>query len=71
MELKRGRVRYAAEQKQAIVARMMPPQNESVAKLSKETGVTEVNGARKHVQLVERHQATDKRAINGVVRTNF
>lgn len=42
MELKRGRVRYTAEQKQAIVARMMPPQNESVAKLSEETGVTEV-----------------------------
>lgn len=42
MELKRGHVRYTAEQKQAIVARMMPPQNESVAKLSEETGVTEV-----------------------------
>ena len=42
MELKRGRVRYTAEQKQAIIARMMPPQNESVVKLSEETGVTDV-----------------------------
>lgn len=42
MNMKRGRVRYTAEQKQAIFARMMPPQNEPVAKLSEETSVTEV-----------------------------
>lgn len=42
MTMKRGSVRYTAEQKQAIVARMMPPQNEPVAKLSEVTGVTEV-----------------------------
>lgn len=42
MELKRNRVRYTAAQKEAVVARMMPPQNESVPKLSKETGITEV-----------------------------
>ena len=42
MEIKRGRVRYTAEQKQAIIARMMPPQNESVPKLSAETGISDV-----------------------------
>ncbi|MEK4230222.1 transposase [Solibacillus sp. FSL H8-0538] len=42
MNMKRERVRYTAEQKQAIVVRMMPPQNEPVAKLSEETGVTDV-----------------------------
>ena len=42
MELKRNRVRYTAAQKEAVVGRMMPPQNESVPKLSKETGITEV-----------------------------
>lgn len=42
MELKRNRVRYTAAQKQAVVERMMPPQNESVPNLSKETGITEV-----------------------------
>lgn len=29
MNTKREYVRYTAEQKQAVVARMMPPQNES------------------------------------------
>lgn len=42
MEQKRNRVRYTAAQKQAVVERMMPPQNESVPNLSKETGITEV-----------------------------
>ena len=42
MNTKREYIRYTAEHKQAVVARMMPPQNEPVAKLSEETGVTEV-----------------------------
>jgi len=33
--------RYTAEQKKTIVARMMPPQNETVAKINKETGISE------------------------------
>ena len=41
MNMKRERIRYKAEQKQAIVARMMPQQNEAVAKINKETGITE------------------------------
>ena len=41
MKIKRERIRYTAEQKQDIVARMMPPQNEAVAKINKETGITE------------------------------
>jgi transposase-like protein len=36
------RVRYSKEQKEAIVKRMMPPSNESVAQISKEEGITEV-----------------------------
>ena len=39
--MKRERIRYTAEQKQNIVARMMPPQNEAVGKINKETGITE------------------------------
>jgi transposase-like protein len=35
-------VRYSKEQKEAIVKRMMPPNNESVANISKEEGITEV-----------------------------
>jgi transposase len=35
-------VRYSKEQKEAIIKRMMPPINESVAKISKEEGITEV-----------------------------
>ncbi len=35
-------VRYSKEQKEAIVKRMMPPHNESVANISKEEGITEV-----------------------------
>lgn len=38
----RKRVRYTQEQKEAIVHRMMPPNNESVAQISKEEGITEV-----------------------------
>ena len=34
MRMKRERIRYTAEQKQVVVARMMPPQNEAVAKMS-------------------------------------
>ena len=37
MAMKRECIRYTAEQKRAIVARMMPPQNEAVAKINKET----------------------------------
>lgn len=37
-----NRVRYSQEQKEAIVKRMMPPNNESVAQISKEEGITEV-----------------------------
>lgn len=32
---------YPKEQKEAILARMMPPNNESVRKISKETGISE------------------------------
>lgn len=38
----RNRVRYSQEQKEAIVKRMMPPNNESVGQISKEEGITEV-----------------------------
>ncbi|RBO98149.1 transposase [Rossellomorea aquimaris] len=38
----RNRVRYSQEQKEAIVKRMMPPNNEAVAQISKEEGITEV-----------------------------
>jgi transposase len=38
----RNRVRYSQEQKEAIVKRMMPPNNESVAKIAKEEDITEV-----------------------------
>jgi len=41
MRMKRERIRYTAEQKKAVVARMMPPQNEAVAKINEETGITE------------------------------
>lgn len=34
-------VRYPKEQKEAIIKRMMPPINESVANISKEEGITE------------------------------
>jgi len=33
---------YDAEFKQSIIQRMMPPKNESVASISKETGITEI-----------------------------
>jgi transposase len=33
--------RYSQEQKEAIVKRMMPPNNESVAQIAKEEGITE------------------------------
>lgn len=35
-------IRYSPERKSEIVKRMMPPNNESVAKISKEEGITEV-----------------------------
>jgi transposase len=38
---KQERVRYTQERKDEIVKCMMPPQNESVAKLSKEEGISE------------------------------
>ncbi|MFE7282717.1 transposase, partial [Heyndrickxia sporothermodurans] len=38
----RNGIRYSQEQKEAIVKRMMPPNNESVAKIAKEEGITEV-----------------------------
>lgn len=38
----RNRVRYSQEQKEAIVKRMMPPNNEAVAQIAKEEGITEV-----------------------------
>ncbi|MER2191149.1 MAG: transposase [Solibacillus sp.] len=41
MTVKRERIRYTAEQKQAVVARMMPPQNEAVGKIHEETKITE------------------------------
>ncbi|WP_439644368.1 IS3 family transposase [Halalkalibacter akibai] len=40
--MKKNGVRYSREQKEAIVKRMMPPHNESVATISKEEGITEV-----------------------------
>ena len=40
MTMKRERIRYTAEQKQTIVARMMPPQNEAVAEIHEETKIT-------------------------------
>jgi transposase len=38
----KNRVRYSQELKAAIVKRMMPPNNESVARISKEEGISEV-----------------------------
>ncbi|KOS63795.1 transposase [Lysinibacillus sp. FJAT-14222] len=38
----RNRVRYSQEQKEAIVKRMMPPNNEAVAQIAKEEGITDV-----------------------------
>ena len=38
----KNRVRYSQGQKEAIVKRMMPPNNESVAQIAKEEGITEV-----------------------------
>lgn len=38
----KNRVRYSQNQKEAIVKRMMPPNNESVAQIAKEEGITEV-----------------------------
>ena len=38
----RNRVRYSQEQKEAIVKRMMPPNNEAVAQIAKEEGISEV-----------------------------
>ena len=35
-------MRYSQEQKEAIVKRMMPPNNESVAQIAKEEGITDV-----------------------------
>jgi transposase-like protein len=34
--------RYSQEQKEAIIKRMMPPNNESVSKISKEVGISDV-----------------------------
>ena len=39
---KRNGVRYPQEQKQSIVKRMMPPNNESVPQIAKEEGISEV-----------------------------
>ena len=35
-------VRYSQEQKESIIKRMMPPNNESVSKISKEEGISDV-----------------------------
>jgi len=35
-------LRYSQEQKEAITKRMMPPNNESVTKVSKEKGISDV-----------------------------
>lgn len=35
-------VRYSQEKKEAIIKRMMPPNNESVAQISKEEGISNV-----------------------------
>lgn len=37
-----NRLRYSKEQKEAIVKRMMPPNNESVKQIAKEENITEV-----------------------------
>lgn len=39
---RRNGVRYSQEQKEAIVKRMMPPNNESVSQIAKEEGISEV-----------------------------
>lgn len=38
----KNRVRYSQEQKEAIVKRMMPPNNESVTQIMKEEGISDV-----------------------------
>ena len=38
----KNRVRYSHEQKEAIVKRMMPPNNESVTQIAKEEGISDV-----------------------------
>lgn len=38
----RNGIRYSKDKKQAIVKRMMPPNNESVSQISKEEGISEV-----------------------------
>ena len=57
MTMKRGRIRYTAEQKQTIVACMMPPQNEAVAKIHKETKIIETT---LYKWLKEAHMCTAK-----------
>jgi len=32
---------YSAERKEAVLRRMMPPENKAVAELARETGITE------------------------------
>ncbi len=39
---KKNRIRYSKEEKAIVVKRMMPPQNESVASISEETGISDV-----------------------------
>lgn len=38
----KNRVRYSQEQKETIIKRMMPPNNESVTQISKEEGISDV-----------------------------
>ena len=38
----KNRVRYSQEQKEEIIKRMMPPNNESVAQIAKEEGISDV-----------------------------
>lgn len=66
--------RYNEEFKHSIITRMMPPQNQSVADIAKETGLSEATlhpGAEKRERRVLLFQVERLIAAAGVLKINF
>ncbi|WP_051045249.1 transposase [Halalkalibacterium ligniniphilum] len=70
----KNRVRYSKEQKEAMVQRMMAPTNESVAKISKEEGISEVTLYKWRKEACAAGVATPRngqQATSGAVKISF
>ena len=71
---RRNGVRYSQEQKEAIITRMMSPNNESVAQISEQEGITKVTLYKWRKEARAAGVASlemEKRATNGAAKISF